>query len=196
MERETKELLVEQNIGLVAVTARKYSYTGAGMDELISAGSIGLVKAAASFNSKKELLFSTYACRCIGNEILMYLRKLWKYRSHEISENTPVYVDPYGMTVYISDLLGTEPDVVSQKLEVLEERDLLLSAVGTLPEREQALIRMRYGIGRRDGEGMTQQAVAERLGISQSYVSRLEKRTLGYLRHWITDIEGGESDAD
>lgn len=186
MEKETKVLLVEQNIRLIAVTVKKYSYTGAEIDELMSAGSVGLVKAAASFKPQKKFLFSTYACRCIKNEILMYLRRLWKYRSHEISENTPVYVDPSGTTIYISDMLGTEPDVVSQKLEAQEERELLLSAVGTLPEREQALIRMRYG-GGRDGEGMTQQVVAERLGISQSYVSRLEKRALGYLRHRIAN---------
>lgn len=185
MEKETKEQLVEQNIGLVVTTAKKYSYTGVGLDELISVGNVGLVKAAASFNPQKKFRLSTYACRCIRNEILMYLRKARKYSSREISEN----VNPYRTAVSLSDLFATKPDAVPQMLEAQEERELLLTAIGMLPEREQTLIRLRYGIGNGDGEGLTQQAVAERLGITQSYVSRLEKRTLRYLRYRIENLE-------
>lgn len=189
MDRETKEVLIQQNVGLVILMAKKYSNTGVDLEELISVGNLGLVKAVVAFKPEKNRKFSTYACRCIENEILMHLRKIRKRRNNEISENAPIRVGTQGLLIHISDLLATEPDLVTRKLETQEEKTLLQTAMGMLPEREQTLIRLRYGIGYRNG--LKQQAVAERLGISQSYVSKLEKRSLNSLRCKILKIAKG-----
>jgi RNA polymerase sporulation-specific sigma factor len=162
--------------------ARKFDNTGVDNDDLISIGTIGLIKAINSFNTEKNIKLATYASRCIENEILMYLRKNSQTRN-ELSIDEPLNVDWDGNELLLSDVLGSEPDVVNRGVEQEAERDLLLECVNNLSQREQTIMRLRFGIG--GEQEHTQKEVADLLGISQSYISRLEKKIMGRLRREI-----------
>ncbi len=175
---EARNLLIEHNLRLVVFLARKFENTGLGIEDLISIGTIGLIKAVNSFNPEKNIKLATYASRCIENEILMVLRRTSR-RKGEISFDEPLNVDWDGNELLLSDVLGTEPDIVSRDLDSNAERDMLRSAVQTLSRRERDIVDLRYGLSGR-GEH-TQKEVADMMGISQSYISRLEKRIIGKL---------------
>lgn len=171
-------LLIERNLRLVAFIARRYENSGVGIEDLISIGTLGLIKAVGTFRSDKNIKLATYASRCIENEILMYLRKI--SGRQEVSIDEPLNTDWDGNELLLSDVLGSDEESVIQELEEAEERLALRRAVARLPERERFIIELRFGLnGRRD---MTQNEVAELLGISQSYISRLEKKILKKLR--------------
>lgn len=181
-EREHgRNILIEHNLRLVVYIARKFDNTGAGMEDLISIGTIGLIKAINSYNPDKNIKLATYASRCIENEILMYLRRNNKTRL-EVSIDEPLNVDWDGNELLLSDILGTEEDTITRDLEHEAECRVLLKALGRLSRREQMIVRMRFGIGTGDGEEKTQKEVADILGISQSYISRLEKKIMQRLR--------------
>ncbi len=177
MEKHGKTLLIEHNLRLVVYIAKKFDNTGVGVEDLISIGTIGLIKAINSFNPGKNIKLATYASRCIENEILMYLRRNNKTRM-EVSIDEPLNVDWDGNELLLSDILGTDEDEVSKGLEDEADRMLLNAALEKLSEREQTIIRMRYGLGSGDGREKTQKEVADMLGISQSYISRLEKKII------------------
>ena len=181
---EARSLLVERNLRLVAYIAKRFENTGATIEELISIGTIGLIKAVSTFNSEKSIKLATYASRCIENEILMFLRKASTQR-REISIDEPLSVDWDGNELLLSDILGSEQDVVWRDMEEAEERKILREAVLTLNERERVIIDMRYGLSGQ--EPLTQKEVADELGISQSYISRLEKKIMVRLRHRIEE---------
>ncbi len=165
--------LIEHNLRLVVYIARKFDNTGIELDDLISVGTIGLIKAVNTFNSDKNIKLATYASRCIENEILMYLRKISKKKG-EISLDEPLNVDYEGNKLLLSDILGTDPEVVHKNSESSEEHRILKSAIDKLNFREKQIMSLRYGL---DGEEeLTQKEVADVLGISQSYISRLEKK--------------------
>ncbi len=174
-----KQTLIEHNLRLVVYISRRFENTGVGLEDLISIGTIGLIKAVGTFNSGKNIKLATYASRCIENEILMYLRKNASRRS-EVSFDEPLNTDWDGNELLLSDILGTEADIVLQPIEADADCQMLLSALETLTQREREIITLRYGLGGRREQ--TQKEVADRLGISQSYISRLEKRTLLRLR--------------
>ena len=178
-EPEIRQVLIEHNLRLVVYIARKFENTGIGIEDLISIGTIGLIKAVNTFRADKKTKLATYASRCIENEILMYLRKISNQRT-EVSIDEPLNTDWDGNELLLSDVLGTEPDHVMRIVEEDVDRKLLLEAVSQLAPREQQIISMRFGLGR--PEEMTQKEVADVLGISQSYISRLEKRIIGRLR--------------
>ena len=171
--------LIEHNLRLVVYIARRFENSGVGLDDLTGIGSVGLIKAVNTFKSSKTVKLATYAARCIENEILMYLRKSSTLRG-ELSIDEPLNTDGDGNELLLSDILGTEPDEVSRPLEADAERELLMRAIDTLPERERSIILLRYGLG--GGAEYTQKEVAGLLGISQSYISRLEKRIIDRLR--------------
>ena len=171
--------LVEHNLRLVVYIAKRFENVGASIEELISIGTVGLMKAVSSFNSEKNIRLATYASRCIENEILMFLRKC-QTRRREVSFDEPLSVDWDGNELLLSDVLGSEADTVFRGIEEDEERRLLRRAVMELGERERVIVELRFGL--KSGEEMTQKDVAELLGISQSYISRLEKRILLSLR--------------
>ena len=171
--------LIERNLRLVVYIARKFENTGIGIEDLISIGTIGLIKAVNSFDPEKNIKLATYASRCIENEILMVLRRTSRLRL-EVSFDEPLNTDWDGNELLLSDILGTEPDLVSRDLDSAVEKQMLAAAVETLPERERNIVRMRYGLG--GGGEHTQKEVADMMGISQSYISRLEKRIIGKLR--------------
>ena len=173
-----RDELIEHNLRLVVYIARKYESSGIGVEDLISIGSIGLIKAINSFQPAKGIKLATYASRCIENEILMTLRKTHNLR-HDISIDEPLTVDWDGNELLLSDILGTDGDVTSRRIEEREEREALLRAVATLGERERKIMEYRFGMR---GEEKTQEDVADLLGISQSYISRLEKKILVKLR--------------
>ena len=173
-----RDELIEHNLRLVVYIARKYESSGIGVEDLISIGSIGLIKAINSFQPAKGIKLATYASRCIENEILMTLRKTHNLR-HDISIDEPLTVDWDGNELLLSDILGTDGDVTSRRIEEREEREALLRAVATLGERERKIMEYRFGMR---GEEKTQKDVADLLGISQSYISRLEKKILVKLR--------------
>lgn len=181
---ESKCLLVEHNLRLVAYIAKRFENTGANIEELISIGTLGLMKAVSTFKPDKSIKLATYASRCIENEILMFIRKTSGQR-REISIDEPLSVDWDGNELLLSDVLGSEQDVVFREMEDDEERHILREAVKTLSEREQVIIDMRYGLS--GGVPLTQKEVADELGISQSYISRLEKRIMLRLRRKIED---------
>ena len=162
--------------------------TGIGVEDLISIGTIGLIKAVNTFNMEKNIKLATYASRCIENEILMYLRRNNKTRM-EVSIDEPLNVDWDGNELLLSDILGTDEDVISKNIEDEVEMSLLKQALRTLSKRERQIIEMRYGLNRMDGKEMTQKQVADCLGISQSYISRLEKKIMGRLRREIVRYE-------
>ena len=182
-QTEVRQALIERNIRLVVYIARKFDNTGINLEDLISIGSIGLIKAVNTFNASKNIKLATYASRCIENEILMFLRRTTRTRN-EVSLDEPLNTDWDGNELLLSDILGSEPDAVYQEIEGGVERRLIEEAIDTLPPREQQIIRMRFGL-RPYGEH-TQKQVADRLGISQSYISRLEKRIIRRIR---TDIQ-------
>ena len=182
-DRSAAQTLIEHNLRLVVYIARRFENTGVGLEDLISIGTIGLIKAVDTFRSDKNIKLATYASRCIENEILMYLRKLSRERS-EVSFDEPLNTDWDGNELLLSDVLGTDADEVSRPLEDDAERRLLHEALERLDEREQDIIALRFGL--RDGNEYTQKEVADRMGISQSYISRLEKRIILRLRRELS----------
>jgi len=180
-EDEAKSILIEHNLRLVVYIAKKFDNTGVGVEDLISIGTIGLIKAINTFNPNKNIKLATYASRCIENEILMYLRRNNKTRL-EVSIDEPLNVDWDGNELLLSDILGTEEDVIYKDMENEVERNLLMGAINKLSDREKTIIQLRFGLGSRDGNEMTQKEVASYLGISQSYISRLEKKIMSRLK--------------
>ncbi len=177
-----KDKLVEHNLRLVVYLAKKFENTGLDMEDLISVGTIGLIKATNSFKPDKQIKLATYASRCIENEILMYLRKLSKRRA-EVSLDEPLNVDGEGNELLLGDVIGTDADMVYTHVENQVERQLLEEGISKLSKREQQIIEMRFGL---DGEDeRTQKEVADLLGISQSYISRLEKKIISRLKKEI-----------
>ena len=170
-----RQILIEHNLRLVVYIARKFDNTGVGLEDLISIGTIGLIKAVNTYRSDKNTKLATYASRCIENEILMYLRKSVNQRT-EVSIDEPLNTDWDGNELLLSDVLGTEPDCVMRPVEDDVEKQILLRALKNLPEREKTIISLRFGLSGKDE--MTQKEVADLLGISQSYISRLEKRII------------------
>ena len=180
-ENEAKALLIEHNLRLVVYIAKKFDNTGVGVEDLISIGTIGLIKSINTFNPEKNIKLATYASRCIENEILMYLRRNNKTRL-EVSIDEPLNVDWDGNELLLSDILGTDEDVIYRDIENEVERKLLLKAIDKLSEREKTIINLRFGLGTPEGKELTQKEVAELLGISQSYISRLEKKIMKRLK--------------
>ena len=176
-DEEARKLLIEHNLRLVVYIAKKFDNTGIGVEDLISIGTIGLIKAINTFNPMKNIKLATYASRCIENEILMYLRRNNKTKL-EVSIDEPLNVDWDGNELLLSDILGTEEDTIYKDLEQEAERKILIKALNLLSARERSIIQMRFGIGTVDGEEKTQKEVADLLGISQSYISRLEKKIM------------------
>ena len=187
-EQEARSILIEHNLRLVVYIAKKFDNTGVGVEDLISIGTIGLIKAINTFNPVKNIKLATYASRCIENEILMYLRRNSKTRM-EVSIDEPLNVDWDGNELLLSDILGTDDDVISRKLEDEAEISLLGKAISKLTPREQTIIRLRFGLNNAEGEEKTQKEVADLLGISQSYISRLEKRIMKRLKKEIVKYE-------
>lgn len=183
-DEDARVLLVEHNLRLVVYIAKKFESTGVGIEDLISIGTIGLIKAINTFRADKNIKLATYASRCIENEILMYIRKRSNARC-EMSIDEPLNVDWDGNELLLSDTLGSDENSISGELEAREERQLIRDAVARLGDRERRIIEMRYGWGGR--REMTQKEVADALGISQSYISRLEKRIIKRLRNEISD---------
>jgi RNA polymerase sporulation-specific sigma factor len=181
---EAKNTLIEHNLRLVVYLAKKFENTGICVEDLISIGTIGLIKGINTFNPNKKIKLATYASRCIENEILMYLRRNNKVRL-EVSFDEPLNVDWDGNELLLSDILGTEEDIIYRDMENEVEIGLLLSAMEHLSPREREIICLRYGIGQKDGRELTQKEVADRLGISQSYISRLEKKIMARLKKEI-----------
>ncbi len=178
-----KKLLIEHNLRLVVYIAKKFENTGVGIEDLVSIGSIGLIKAINTFDPAKKIKLATYASRCIENEILMYLRKNSNNKV-EISIDEPLNVDWDGNELLLSDILGTEEDETERRIEDEVDKELLAIAMKSLTERERCIMELRFGIGN-EGNEKTQKEVADMLGISQSYISRLEKRIISRLRRDI-----------
>lgn len=185
---DAKSRLIEHNLRLVVYIAKKFDNTGVGVEDLISIGTIGLIKAINTFNPTKKIKLATYASRCIENEILMYLRRNSKTKM-EVSIDEPLNVDWDGNELLLSDILGTDEDVIYRGIESEVERSLLGKAIGKLTKREQTIVRLRFGINMPDGREKTQKEVADLLGISQSYISRLEKRIMKRLKKEIVRYE-------
>ncbi|MBQ8432023.1 MAG: RNA polymerase sporulation sigma factor SigE [Clostridia bacterium] len=181
-DESARAVLVEHNLRLVVYIAKRFENTGTGIEDLISIGTVGLIKAINSFRAEKNIKLATYASRCIENEILMHIRKNGGQKC-EISIDEPLNVDWDGNELLLSDILGNDEDSVSYDLEQREERKMVRAAVAMLDPRERELIELRYGL--RNGSEMTQKEVADLLGISQSYISRLEKRILHRLRETL-----------
>ena len=174
-----RQTLIEHNLRLVVYIAKRFENTGIGIEDLVSIGTIGLVKAINTFRADKNIKLATYASRCIENEILMYIRKS-SGRGAEVSIDEPLNVDWDGNELLLSDVLASEDDGILGEMEQLEERANIRRAVASLDEREREIIELRYGM--RGGDEMTQKEVADKLGISQSYISRLEKKIIEKLR--------------
>jgi len=184
-DKSVRRVLIERNLRLVVYIARKFENTGIGIEDLVSIGTIGLIKAVNTFDVDKNIKLATYASRCIENEILMYLRRNAKLR-YEVSFDEPLNVDWDGNELLLSDILGTEPDVVYTEIEDSVEKDLMKTCIGKLCAREKMIMEMRFGLnGQKE---RTQKQVADCLGISQSYISRLEKRIIKQLRTEISKI--------
>lgn len=178
-EPELRKTLIEHNLRLVVYISKKFESTGVGLEDLISIGTIGLIKAINTFCPDKNIKLATYASRCIENEILMYIRKNSGKRS-EISIDEPLNIDWDGNELLLSDILSSDEDIVYRSIEADEERALVLNAIGRLDERERQIISLRFGLG--GGRERTQKEVADMLGISQSYISRLEKKIISRLK--------------
>lgn len=187
-EEEAKKLLIEHNLRLVVYIAKKFDNTGIGVEDLISIGTIGLIKSIQTFNPNKNIKLATYASRCIENEILMYLRRNNKTKL-EVSIDEPLNVDWDGNELLLSDILGTEEDTIYKDLEDEVEHKLLVRAINCLSSREKLIVQMRFGLSTRDGEEKTQKEVADLLGISQSYISRLEKKIMQRLKREMVRFE-------
>ena len=185
---EAREALIEHNLRLVVYIAKKFDNTGVGVEDLISIGTIGLIKAINTFAPEKNIKLATYASRCIENEILMYLRRNSKTR-FEVSIDEPLNVDWDGNELLLSDILGTDEDVIYRDMETEVEHKLLSAAIEKLSKREQTIVNLRFGINTRDGKEKTQKEVADLLGISQSYISRLEKKIMNRLKKEIVRFE-------
>ena len=184
-DEAVKSSLVEHNLRLVVYIARKFDNTGADSDDLVSVGTIGLIKAVNSFKPDKNIKLATYASRCIENEILMYLRRLVRVRN-EVSFDEPLNTDWEGNELLLSDILGTDSDVVYKDIETGVEKELLRGALEKLPERDRLIMDLRFGLGGK--EEMTQKDVADLLGISQSYISRLEKKIIARLKSEMSKL--------
>ena len=180
-QEEAKKILIEHNLRLVVYIAKKFDNTGVGVEDLISIGTIGLIKAINTFNPEKKIKLATYASRCIENEILMYLRRNNKTKM-EVSIDEPLNVDWDGNELLLSDILGTDEDTIYRDMEQEAEKKVLFGAINRLSAREQTIIRMRFGLNDAKGEEKTQKEVADILGISQSYISRLEKKIMQRLK--------------
>ena len=182
-DRHARDRLIEHNLRLVVYIARKFDNTGVGLEDLISIGTIGLIKAINTFDLHKKIKLATYASRCIENEILMHLRRIARLRA-EVSFDEPLNVDWDGNELLLSDILGTDGDMVGQRIEDEAERACLLEAVDSLAQREKKIMELRFGL---DGKKeRTQKEVADLLGISQSYISRLEKRVIIRLKNHLS----------
>ena len=188
-DEEAKSMLIEHNLRLVVYIAKKFDNTGVGVEDLISIGTIGLIKGINTFKPDKNIKLATYASRCIENEILMYLRRNNKTKL-EVSIDEPLNVDWDGNELLLSDILGTSEDIIYKDIEKEVDRSLLRKALETLSEREQTIIRLRFGIDDKLGQELTQKEVADLLGISQSYISRLEKKIMKRLKKEILRLEG------
>jgi RNA polymerase sporulation-specific sigma factor len=181
-DQSVKATLIERNLRLVVYIARKFENTGVGVEDLISIGTIGLIKAVNTFDPFKKIKLATYASRCLENEILMYLRRNCKLKA-EISFDEPLNVDWDGNELLLSDILGTENDLVYKYIEDEVDKELLNLAINKLSRREKKIMELRFGL--KDGTEKTQKEVADMLGISQSYISRLEKRIIKRLKKEI-----------
>lgn len=186
--QEARSCLIEHNLRLVVYIAQKFDNTGIGMEDLISIGSIGLIKAINTFNPEKKIKLATYASRCIENEILMYLRRNSKTKL-EVSIDEPLNVDWDGNELLLSDILGTDEDVIYKDMEHEVECTLLGKAINHLSPRERTIVCLRFGLNHPEGKEKTQKEVADLLGISQSYISRLEKRIMRRLKKEIIRYE-------
>lgn len=187
-DSQAKSRLIEHNLRLVVYIAKKFDNTSVGVEDLISIGTIGLIKAINTFNIDKNIKLATYASRCIENEILMYLRRNNKTKM-EVSIDEPLNVDWDGNELLLSDILGTDEDVIYRDLEDETEKKLLNTAISRLPAREQRIVKLRFGLGTENEDEMTQKEVADLLGISQSYISRLEKKIMKRLKKEIVRYE-------
>ncbi len=184
---EAKAILIERNLRLVVYIAKKFENTGIGVEDLISIGTIGLIKAIQTFNLERKIKLATYASRCIENEILMYLRRTSKTRM-EVSIDEPLNVDWDGNELLLSDILGTDDDIISRDIEDEIDKKLLKKAIETLTDREKLIISLRFGLNGNEEE-KTQKEVADMLGISQSYISRLEKKIIHRLKKEMIKME-------
>lgn len=184
-EENARSILITHNLRLVVYIAKKFESTGIGIEDLVSIGTIGLIKAVKTFCPSKNIKLATYASRCIENEILMFLRKSSQYKN-EISIDEPLNIDWDGNELLLSDILGTDEDTVNGNIENEAEKTILLDAVERLPEREKCIMKMRFGLT--DGKEKTQKEVADMIGISQSYISRLEKRIIKKLRRELEKV--------
>lgn len=184
-DMQARNELIEHNLRLVVYIAKKFENTNIDIEDLISVGTIGLIKAVNSYDSAKQIKLATYAARCIENEILMHLRKTVRIKS-EISLDEPLNVDWEGNVLLLSDVLGTEADTVYKDAETNVERDILMQCTNSLPDRERQIIKMRFGI--LGVEKKTQKEIADIMGISQSYISRLEKKVIGKLKKEISKM--------
>ena len=187
-DESMRRVLIERNLRLVVYIARKFENTGVNIEDLISIGAIGLIKAVNTFDAEKKIKLATYASRCIENEILMHLRRSSKLKM-EVSLDEPLNIDWDGNELLLSDILGTDEDVISKGIESEVEKKLLYKAIEKLNHREKVIVEMRYGLNNKDGEEMTQKEVADSLGISQSYISRLEKKIIKRLKREILKFE-------
>ena len=183
-DEKARDVLIEHNLRLVVYIAKRFENTGVGIEELVSIGTVGLIKAISTYNVEKNIKLATYASRCIENEILMFIRKNSSVR-REVSIDEPLSVDWDGNELLLSDVLGSDADVVSKEMEEDEERRLVREAVKDLEPRERLLIEMRYGLG--GHRELTLKEVADALGISQSYISRLEKKIMQVLKKKIQE---------
>ncbi len=179
---KVRPILIERNLRLVVYIARKFESSGVGVEDLVSIGAIGLIKAINTFKTDRNIKLATYASRCIENEILMHLRKTHQIKT-EVSIEEPLNTDWDGNELLLCDILGTENDIISRGLEDETDRKLLYDAIGKLNNREKTIMELRFGLN--NGEEKTQKEVADLLGISQSYISRLEKRIIGRLKREI-----------
>lgn len=180
-----REMLIVHNLRLVVYIAKKFESTGVGVEDLVSIGTIGLIKAVNTFRPHKNIKLATYASRCIENEILMYLRKSVQYKN-ELSIDEPLNIDYDGNELLLSDIIGTDEDVVSKGIESEVECEILRNAVSSLGKREREIMEMRFGLV--DGQEKTQKEVAEMIGISQSYISRLEKKIIRKLKKQLEKL--------
>ena len=178
-DKLAKNILIEKNLRLVVYISKKFENSGVNIEDLISIGTIGLIKGINSYNSEKNIKLATYASRCIENEILMYLRKYNKLKS-EISIDEPINTDSEGNDLSLADIIGTDNDAIFKFVEDEENKKILVKSIDKLDEREKIIMKLRYGFDGRDE--LTQKEVADKLGISQSYISRLEKRVIEDLK--------------
>lgn len=183
---EAKAILIERNLRLVVYIARKFENTGVNVEDLISIGTIGLIKSINTFKTDKKIKLATYASRCIENEILMHLRRNTKIKT-EVSIDEPLNVDWDGNELLLSDILGTDVDIIYKDIEEEVDRQLLSDALNKLTQREKTIVELRFGLNN-NGDELTQKEVADLLGISQSYISRLEKKIIGRLKKEISKM--------